>query len=138
MNHHQKGTQVSHTTRSARTPILWTGLFATRGAPSLRRLALGAPLLALAALLGVVRRPHRARHRAGGSGHTSRTGVLSRANGAAIHPPCVLAPLDPALALAAPVPAEPPPTAVTATAKAKRLKGNSTGVFLPTFQGMTT
>jgi hypothetical protein len=35
MNHHQKGTQVSHTTRSARTPFLRTGLIAD-GSDSLR------------------------------------------------------------------------------------------------------
>jgi hypothetical protein len=70
-------------------------------------------------LTGGGRRPHRANHHADGPGHTSRIGVLGRANGAAIHAPCVLAPLGPALAIAAPVPAGSPSTAVTATATAK-------------------
>ena len=68
---------------------------------------------------GAGRRPHRANHHADGPGHTSRIGVLGHANGAAIHAPCVLAPLGPALAIAAPVSAGSPSTAVTATATAK-------------------
>jgi hypothetical protein len=97
-------------------------------------------------LTGGGRRPHRANHHADGPGHTSRIGVLGRKPvgspplplgrshmtgnlapslprpgtlGAAIHAPCVLAPLGPALAIAAPVPAGSPSTAVTATATAK-------------------
>lgn len=103
--------------------------------------ALGASLLALlltAALAGAGRRPRRARHHSDDGGHTSRIGVLGHANGAAIHPPCVLAPLGPASAIAAPVPAESPPTAVTAKAKVKGLRGDSTGVFLPVSLGGLT
>jgi DNA-binding beta-propeller fold protein YncE len=62
MFHHQKGTQVNHTTRSAQAPSLRTGLFATRGASAkgsgASSLRLLAPLaLGLAALLALVAIP---------------------------------------------------------------------------------
>ena len=106
----KKGTQVNHTTSSAPTPLLRT-VTAARLAGSLRDGGSGAPSD------DVGRRPRRASHHAGGGGHTSRTGVLGPVNGAAINGPCAGALLGPALAIAAPVPAGSPPTAVTATAK---------------------
>lgn len=86
----QKGTQVNHTTSSARTPSLRTGFFASlrgggSGAPSDRRgvggrtsslrllaplaLALAAiPAFALAALFGGRRRPRATKHQSDGGG----------------------------------------------------------------------
>jgi hypothetical protein len=52
MNHHQKGTQVNHTARSARTPFLRTGT-AARLVTSLRGGGSGAPSLRLIGLLGL-------------------------------------------------------------------------------------
>lgn len=79
MSHNQKGTQVNHTTRSARTPFLRTGLFASlrgvlgggggsgapsggvggSGAPSSGRVGARTPSLRLLALAAIPASAHR-------------------------------------------------------------------------------
>jgi hypothetical protein len=121
-----------------------------RGAPSsgvgvggrTSSLRLLAPLaLAFAALLALFdgrRRPRAAKHQSDGGGQQLVTStcldspaqrhVLGRPDSSTIGTPCVLPLLGPALAVPALGGPESPPTAVTATAKAKRLKGNSKGL----------
>jgi hypothetical protein len=112
--------KVNHTTRSARTPFLRTGFFATL--PDSFRGGGGS-----GASLDDGGRPRHAKHQSNDGGQqlltptrldrTAHRGVLSRPDSSTIGTPCVLALLGPAPAGPALGVAGSPPGAVTATAK---------------------